>query len=111
MSIQLVMGVSSEASTVPEAELGDSDPAEAVVAARQQGVDLLWLHTNRDLGDFGFTRTPGYVRMRAEEVASGQSLGELAADVIRGYAGLGFKTVAESGGWGGTFAFAVRSPD
>jgi hypothetical protein len=81
------------------------------VAARQQGVDLLWLHTNRDLGDFGFTRTPGYVRMRAEEVASGQSLGELAADVIRGYAGLGFKTVAESGGWGGTFAFAVRSPD
>jgi hypothetical protein len=37
-------------------------------AAREAGAELLWVHTNDDLGAHGFRRAGAYVRMHAESV-------------------------------------------
>jgi hypothetical protein len=41
---------------------GDAD------AARAEGAELLWVHTNDDLSPHGFRRAGAYVRMHADEV-------------------------------------------
>jgi hypothetical protein len=100
MSIEFVRGMSSEGIPVAEADLGDADPGEVIEAARREGVDLLWLHTNRELGGFGFTRRTGYTRLRAEKPPPGRPLEELSpnelyATLQRAYLGLwGHKQVA-----------------
>jgi len=38
------------------------------VAAREAGAELLWVHTDDDLGAHGFRRAGAYVRMHAESV-------------------------------------------
>ncbi len=40
----------------------------AVEAARAEGAELLWVHTNDDLSSLGFRRAGAYVRMHADEV-------------------------------------------
>jgi hypothetical protein len=40
----------------------------AVDAARDEGAELVWVHTNDDLSSLGFRRAGAYVRMHAEEV-------------------------------------------
>lgn len=40
----------------------------AVDAARAEGAELLWVHTDEDLSPVGFRRRGGYVRMHADEV-------------------------------------------
>jgi hypothetical protein len=40
----------------------------AVEAARAEGADVLWVHTNDDLSVLGFRRAGAYVRMHADEV-------------------------------------------
>lgn len=37
-------------------------------AARAEGAQLLWVHTNEDLSEHGFRRAGAYVRMHADEV-------------------------------------------
>jgi hypothetical protein len=37
-------------------------------AARAEGAELLWVHTNDDLSAHGFHRAGAYVRLRAESV-------------------------------------------
>jgi hypothetical protein len=39
-----------------------------VEAARAEGAELLWVHTNEDLGAHGFRRAGAYVRMHADAV-------------------------------------------
>jgi hypothetical protein len=41
---------------------------DAVEAARAEGAELLWVHTNDDLSSRGFRRAGAYVRMHADEV-------------------------------------------
>jgi hypothetical protein len=78
VSFDFFFGITSEGSTVAEAQLDDEDPSDVIRQARERGVELLWLHTNADLSSFGFRRTPGYVRMRAETASAGQPLVALA---------------------------------
>jgi len=40
----------------------------AVEAARAEGAELLWVHTNDDLSALGFRQAGAYVRMHADEV-------------------------------------------
>jgi hypothetical protein len=69
--------VSSDGRRVLEANLGDESPAVWVERARGREVELLWLHTNRDLSGDGFERFPGYVRLRAESPSPGEPLPRL----------------------------------
>jgi len=69
--------ISSDGRRVLEADLGDGLPAVWVERAREREVELLWLHTNRDLSGDGFERFPGYVRLRAESPPRGEPLPRL----------------------------------
>ena len=69
--------ISSDGRRVLEANLGDESPAVWVERARERKVELLWLHTNRDLSGDGFERCPGYVRLRAESPPRGEPLPRL----------------------------------
>src|SRR5262249_1540051 len=40
----------------------------AIEAARAEGAELLWVHTNDDLSSLGFRQAGAYVRMHAAEV-------------------------------------------
>ena len=69
--------VSSDGRRVLEADLGDESPAVWVERAREREVELLWLHTDRDLSREGFERFPGYARLRAESPPRGEPLPRL----------------------------------
>ena len=69
--------ISSDGRRVLETDLGDESAAVWIERARDREVELLWLHTNRDLADDGFERFPGYVRMRAESPPRGEPLPRL----------------------------------
>src|SRR5882757_11097033 len=59
------MQISVDGMRVVEAEafaVGDID------AARAEGAEILWVHTNDDLSAHGFRRAGAYVRMHADEV-------------------------------------------
>jgi hypothetical protein len=68
---------SSDGRRVLEADLGDESPAVWVELAREREVELLWLHTNRDLSGDGFERFPGYVRLRTASPPRGEPLPRL----------------------------------
>jgi hypothetical protein len=69
--------VSSNGRRVLEANLGDVSPDAWAERARERKVELLWLHTDRDLSSEGFERFPGYVRLRAESPPRGEPLPRL----------------------------------
>jgi chaperonin GroES len=69
--------ISSDGRRVLEATLGDESPSVWIERAREREVELLWLHTNRDLSGDGFERFPGYVRLRAESPPHGEALSRL----------------------------------
>jgi hypothetical protein len=69
--------ISSDGRHVLEADLGDESPTVWVERAQERKVELLWLHTNRDLSGDGFERFPGYVRLRAERPPRGEPLPRL----------------------------------
>jgi hypothetical protein len=74
---EFLEAVSSNGRRVLEANLGDESPDAWVVCAREREVELLWLHTDRDLSSEGFERFPGYVRLRAESPPRGEPLPRL----------------------------------
>jgi hypothetical protein len=74
---EFLEGISSDGRRVLEADLGNESPAVWVERARKRGVELLWLHTRRDLSGDGFARFPGYVRLRAESPPRGDPLPQL----------------------------------
>jgi len=96
----LWLGRSSEGLAVAEAELCDESPDTLVAAARDRGAALLWVHATADLAPHGFARTPGYVRLHADEIPAGEPLPPLAPvdyapTLDRAYRGLwGHKHVA-----------------
>lgn len=59
------MQVSVDGRRVVETETFTSRDLEA---ARADGAQLLWVHTNDDLGAHGFRRAGAYIRMHADEV-------------------------------------------
>jgi hypothetical protein len=69
--------ISSDGRRVLEADLGDESPAAWVERARERGVEVLWLYTNRDLSGDGFEPFPGYVRLRARSAPRGEPLPRL----------------------------------
>jgi hypothetical protein len=71
---------SSDGRRVLEAELAEETPDAWIARAREHGAELLWLHTNADLSAAGFERFPGYVRLRAENVSTGEPLPRLSRD-------------------------------
>lgn len=93
--------VASDGRRVLEADLGDKEVGEWIERARRAGAELLWLHTNEDLGLHGFEPFPGYVRMRTESPPVGEPLPRLeperyAATIDGSYRGLwGHKLVSE----------------
>jgi hypothetical protein len=58
------MEISVDGKRVVEAESFAAGDAET---ARAQGAELLWVHTNSDLGTHGFRRAGAYVRMHADQ--------------------------------------------
>jgi hypothetical protein len=59
------MQISVDGLHVVEAE---SFAAGDVEAARVEGAQLLWVHSNEDLSGHGFRRAGSYVRMHADDV-------------------------------------------
>ena len=87
------MAISSNGEPIAEAELEDEDPQVLIAEAGRQGAELLWIHANRDLSQFGFRRARGYVRLFAEDAPTGSSFellkrSDYARLVNAGYAGL-----------------------
>ena len=53
MNMECLDAVSSDGRRVLEAAIGDEDVFGWILRARERGVELLWLHTNRDLAVHG----------------------------------------------------------
>jgi hypothetical protein len=73
-----------DGSRVLEAELRGEPVEDCIARAQAHGAELLWVHSNANLSEYGFERFPGYVRMRAENPPPATPLPPLArADYAR----------------------------
>jgi hypothetical protein len=94
------MAVTSEGDRVAETDVVGREPETLIQDAQTSEAQLLWVHTNLDLSQLGFTRTTGYTRLHADSPGVGEPLPALAADdyaqtLDRAYRGLwGHKQVA-----------------
>jgi len=99
------MAVTSDGERVAETEIAEPHVEIAIREGRASGAQLLWVHTNLDLAPFGFERTPGYTRLRADTPGAGDELpllapGDYARTLAAAYRGL----------WGHKYVPADASP-